>query len=106
MTSDEQRQAWRAYLTASLSAFDNRDYAMDAMAVVADFLLKTERKRFDGPDHSGDADTMVETRPWVSLTAIERIDLRGWFNRHDSATIDDLLIYHDEMLRANNRGTR
>jgi hypothetical protein len=102
MTRDEQRQAWRTYAAAAISRSDGAGFAADW----ADALLEEERKRFDQPDHSGDANKMVEPRPWVSLTAIERIDLRGWFNRHDSATIDDLLIYHDEMLRGKNGGTR
>ena len=109
MTRDEQRQAWRTYAAAAASTLRSPEMTqgdIQGIEDVADLLLKAERKRFDQPDHSGDANKMVEPRPWVSLTAIERIDLRGWFNRHDSATIDDLLIHHDEMLREKNGGTR
>ena len=60
MTRDEQRLAWRAYMMAVLSASDFRDYSVDGMAVVSDFFVKAEQQRFDGPDHSGDANKMVE----------------------------------------------
>lgn len=66
MTRDQERQAWRAYMTAVLSASDFRDYAVDRMAVVADFLLKAEQQRFDAPDHAGNGVEIVETPAWVS----------------------------------------
>jgi hypothetical protein len=105
MTIDEQRQAWRAYLTASLSAFDNRDYAMDAMAVVANFLLKTERKRFDAPDHSADADKMVE-RPWMGLTAGDIDGIVRYWQSDPPCAYAELVALVEGCLREKNGGTR
>ena len=106
MTRDEQRMVWRTYAAAALVALDVTKDGFGEICDVAEEMLNREMERFEGPDHSGDADKKVEPKPWVSLTVIERIKLRGWFNRHESATLDDLLIHHDELLREKNGGTR
>ena len=87
MTRDEQRQAWRAYMTALLSASDFRDYAMDALADVADVMLKTEQQRFDAPDHVADAGKMVEPSELVGLTDDDMKEIeRVWFDRQVRTT--------------------
>ena len=109
MTRDEQRLAWRAYMTALLSASDFRDYAVDRMAVVADFLLKAEQQRFDAPDHSGDANKMVEPpepRPWVGLTDEDVSILASWLFEDGRANVELLLRRADDLLREKNGGTR
>jgi hypothetical protein len=62
MTRDEQRQAWRVYAAAAIPRSDGAGFA----AGWADAMMKEERKRFDQPDHSGDANKMVEPPAWVS----------------------------------------
>ena len=106
MTRDEQRLAWRFYAAAVLTVEDVR---MQDVARCADTLLEEERKRFDGPDHSGDANKMVEPRPWVGLTLDQVVDLL--LNSRCSAyairaDLEDLLRRAENMLRANNGGTR
>ena len=109
MSNEERRLAWRAYMMAVLSASDFRDYSVDGMAVVSDFLLKAEQQRFDAPHHSGDANKMVEPRPWVGLTLDQVVDLllesrcSAYAIRAD---LEDLLRRAENMLRANNGGTR
>ena len=102
MTRDEQRLAWRAYMMAVLSASDFRDYSVDGMAVVSDFLLKAEQQRFDAPHHSGDANKMVEPRPWVDLTDAEIKQIVAAYY----ATYDDLVRLTQDRLREKNGGTR
>ena len=103
MSNDERRQAWRAYMTAVLSASDFRDYSVDGMGVLGDFLLKAEQQRFDQPDHAGDADKVVEpsidaARDLLAVVeeAIERYgkpggpwnvpsDPGGWMDRAQAA---------------------
>ena len=105
MTRDEQRQAWRAYMTAMLSACHFHDCTMDALADVADILLKTEQARFDEPDHSGDADKMVEVRPWVGLTDAERTEMNSrWL--HSVERVEQLMRDVENALRRKNEGTR
>ena len=105
MPRDEQRLAWRDYMMAVLSASDFRDYAVDRMAVVADFLLKTEQQRFDGPDHIADADTKVE-RLWVGLTDEDVSILASWLFEDGRANVELLLRRADDLLREKNGGTR
>ena len=103
MSNDERRQAWRAYMTAMLSAADFHDCTMDTLADSADYLLKTEQQRFDQPDHAGDANKMVEpsidaARDLLAVVeeAIERYgkpggpwnvpsDPGGWMDRAQTA---------------------
>ena len=106
MTRDEQRQAWRVYAAGMVSVLRWPINDMADVATWADALLKEERQRFDGPDHSGDANKMVEPRPWVGLSAAERLTLLDGFFRQARVTLDDLLIRHDQMLREKNGGTR
>ena len=102
MTRDEQRLAWRAYMMAVLSASDFRDYSVDGMAVVSDFFVKAEQQRFDGPDHSGDANKMVEPKPWVDLTDAEITQIvAAWY-----PTQADLVRHTQDLLREKNGGTR
>jgi hypothetical protein len=107
---------------------------IESVEDVADRLLKAELQRFDSPDHSGEATTKVEPpawvsaqfrpldlsvtapfvntgqspepRPWVGLSAAERLTLLDGFFRQARVTLDDLLIRHDQMLREKNGGTR
>ena len=123
MTRDEQRQAWRVYAAAAISRSEGADFA----ANWADAMMKEERQRFDAPDHSGDANKMVEPlqsldlsvtapfvntgqslepSPWVGLSAAERLTLLDGFFRQARVTLDDLLIRHDQMLREKNGGTQ
>ena len=107
MTIDERRQAWRAYMTAMLSAADFHDCTMDTLADSADYLLKTEQQRFDSPDHSGDANKMVE-RPWVGLTDAERA---GHIFNFVGGVLTTPKLYAllekvEQQLQVKNRGTR
>ena len=65
-------------------------------------MVQEERKRFDSPDHSGDANKMVEPREWVDLTEAEITQIvAGYY-----ATYEDLVRLTQDRLRAKNGGTR
>jgi len=99
MTRDEQRQAWRVYAAALLAGDD-----VDLQAVVkaADWMVQEERKRFDMPDHSGDANKMVERREWVDLTEEEITQiLMAWYPKKA-----DRVRRTQDLLREKNGGTR
>lgn len=102
MTRDEQRQAWRAYAAAALVALDVTKDGYGEICDVAEEMLNREMERFEGPDHSGDADKMVEPRPWVDLTEAEITQIvAGYY-----ATYEDLVRLTQDRLRAKNGGTR
>jgi hypothetical protein len=105
MTRDEQRQAWRFYAAAILSAdaYEYRDTGLPAVGRLADEMLAAERNRFDAPDPSGDATTQAEPRPWVGLTDAELGVLLA-----DSITEPVVVVVRriEKMLRAKNGGTR
>ena len=99
MTRDEQRQAWRVYAAALLAGDD-----VDLQAVVkaADWMVQEERKRFNPPDHSGDANKMVEPREWVDLTEAEIRQIVATFY----PTQADRVRHTQDLLREKNGGTR
>jgi hypothetical protein len=89
-------------MTAVLSAADFRNATMDALADVADVMLKTEQQRFDTPDHAGDANKMVEPREWVDLTEEEITQiLMAWYPKKA-----DRVRRTQDLLREKNGGTR
>jgi hypothetical protein len=105
MTRDEQRLAWRAYAAAAASTLRSPEMTqgdIQGIEDVADLLLKAERLRFDGPDHSGDATTKVEPRPWVDLTEAEITQIVAAYY----ATYEDLVRLTQDRLREKNGGTR
>jgi hypothetical protein len=102
MTRDEERQAWRTYAAAMVSVLRWPINDMADVATWADALLKEERQRFDGPDHSGDANKMVEPREWVDLTEAEiRQIVATWY-----PTQAELVRFTQDLLREKNGGTR
>ena len=103
MTKDEQRLAWRAYAAAVLTVEDVR---MQDVARCADTLLEEERKRFDGPDHSGDANKMVEPREWVGLTPQERKSIIDYWLKSPRPALSVLAEMLEARLREKNGGTR
>jgi hypothetical protein len=103
MTRDEQRQAWRTYAAALLAGDD-----VDLQAVVkaADWMVKEERQRFDTPDHSADANKMVE-RPWVGLTDAERSSIAELYQSAPSTCgLYELLLRVEAQLKIKNGGAR
>jgi hypothetical protein len=114
MTLDEQRQAWRVYAAAALSTPRNAEYTngdIESVEDVADRLLKAELQRFDSPDHSGDADKMVEPRPWVDLTDVDIVNLaeswvEAWHEPRGLFAASSLIRMAQHRLQAKNGGTR
>ena len=104
MTRDEQRLAWRTYA----AAMSTRQHVTmtHQCAVWADVMLEEERKRFDAADHSGDATTKVEPRPWVDLTEAEIKQTVVACDQNLWATRADLVRLTQDILRERNGGTR
>jgi len=102
MTIDEQRQAWRVYAAAALVALDVTKDGFGEICDVAEEMLNREMERFKGPDHSGDADKMVDPRPWVDLTEAEITQIVAAYY----ATYADLVRLTQDRLREKNGGTR
>ena len=100
MTRDEQRLAWRVYAAAVL--ISDPEHSMSSIEKTADRLLTLERQRFDQPDHSGDANKMVEPRPWVDLTEAEITQIVATFY----PTQADRVRRTQDLLREKNGGTR
>jgi len=103
MTRDEQRQAWRTY-AAAVSAHDSM--VLNECTQWADKMLEEERLRFDQPDHSGDANKMVEPRPWVDLTEADISETVMRWHQDLEATHSDLARLTQDRLREKNGGTR
>jgi hypothetical protein len=105
MTRDEQRLAWRTYAAGALSLADHfpfLDADMADLEEVADRMLAAEQQRFDTRDHSGDANEMVEPRPWVDLTEAEITQIvAAWY-----PTQAERVRRTQDLLREKNGGTR
>jgi hypothetical protein len=109
MSREERRQAWRVYAAAAASTLRRPEVTqgdIQGIEDVADRLLKAEFQRFDGPDHSGDANKMVE-RPWVGLTDAERSGIAELYLSAPSACgLYELLLRVEAQLKVKNGGTR
>lgn len=112
MTIDEQRAMWREYVRMLMPGDDD---TIDALMRTADALLAGERKRFDQPSHAGDADTMVEPKPWVGLTGEERRNIvNHWMSVSEEVVsptpvpcdFAHLAALVEARLRYKNEGTR
>jgi hypothetical protein len=106
MTRDEQRQAWRVYAAGMVSVLRWPINDMADVATWADALLKEERKRFDTPDHAGDANKMVEPRPWMGLTKGDIEGIVRYWQSEPPCAYAELVALVEGCLREKNGGTR
>ena len=105
MTINEQRLAWRFYVTAAMVAMVVTKDSYGEICDVADEMVTREMERFKRPDHIAEADKTVEPRTFVGLTEEELGYLHDAYFR-PGGELDQVLQMAEDILHKKNVGTR